>query len=31
MYIKLYDGIKNLNEKINDTPGEYGKRYQRYH
>ena len=25
MYIKLYDGIKNLIEKINDTPGEYGK------
>ena len=25
MYIKLYDEIKNLIEKINDTPGEYGK------
>ena len=24
-YIELWDGIKNLIEKINDKPGEYGK------
>ena len=28
-YVELWDGIKNLIEKIDDKPGEYGKDFMK--